>query len=64
MINLLKYIDRAYCINLDSRKDRWEQVSRQFAQVGLSGFITREKVVSSPIYIAYTKHLSAGMRTS
>lgn len=30
MINLNDYFDKIFCINLDSRKDRWETVQHQF----------------------------------
>lgn len=41
MINILKLIDKTYCINLDSRRDRWEQVTYQFEQVGIENSVTR-----------------------
>ena len=30
MVNLNDYFDKIFCINLDSRKDRWETVQHQF----------------------------------
>lgn len=30
MINLSNYFDKIFCINLDSRKDRWDAVQKQF----------------------------------
>lgn len=33
------YFDRIYCINLDSRPDRWEAMQQQFAQQGIKNVI-------------------------
>ena len=27
-MNILKYFDKVYCINMDKRPDRWEQANR------------------------------------
>ena len=35
------YVDRIYCINLDSRKDRWQNVSDEFARIGILDRVDR-----------------------
>jgi glycosyl transferase family 25 len=36
MIDLKKYFDKIYCINLDSRPDRWESVQKEFDKWGIT----------------------------
>ena len=38
---LSKYFDGIYCINLDSRKDRWEQCLTEFNKLGISDIVQR-----------------------
>lgn len=38
---LLKYFDRIYCLNLDSRFDRWQYVSEHFTKFGLKNKVER-----------------------
>ncbi len=35
------FVDKIYCINLDSRKDRWQQVTHQFEKVGIVDYVER-----------------------
>ena len=36
-----KYFDNIYCINLDSRKDRWQTCLDEFNKVGLTNQVER-----------------------
>lgn len=38
---LLDFIDRCYCINLDSRPERWDLACSQFKKVGIQGYVQR-----------------------
>jgi len=38
---LSQYFDRIYCINLDSRPDRWQYVNTHFAKFGLKNKVER-----------------------
>ena len=42
---LVKYFDKIYCINLDSRPDRWCYVSGHFSRFGLKGNVVRFSAV-------------------
>ena len=42
--NLNDYFDKTYCINLDKRKDRWEECVTEFDKWGISG-VTRHSAV-------------------
>jgi glycosyl transferase family 25 len=37
MIDLKKYFDKIYCINLDSSTDRWEKTQEEFNKWGITG---------------------------
>lgn len=41
MHSLLAFVDKIYCINLDSRPDRWEDVQIQFDRLGIAGEVHR-----------------------
>ena len=36
-----KYFDKIYCINLDSRSDRWNQCIEEFKKVGIEDIVER-----------------------
>ena len=40
------YFDKIYCINLDSRQDRWEQVQQEFDKVGIRNKVQRISAVT------------------
>ena len=40
-MDILKYFDKVYCINLDERTDRWEQVQVEFDKIGIRGDVER-----------------------
>lgn len=42
---LSSFVDKIYCINLDSRVDRWKSVTDQFEQVGLLEHVTRVSAI-------------------
>ena len=44
MIN--KYFDKIYCINLDSRPDRWEECLIEFKKIGIQNHIERFPAIS------------------
>lgn len=44
--NPFDYFDKIYCINLDSRPDRWEQVQKEFEKVGIETRVTRISAVT------------------
>ena len=39
--NPFDYFDKIFCINLDSRPDRWEQVQKEFDKVGILDRVER-----------------------
>lgn len=41
MKNPFDYFDKIYCINLDSRTDRWERTQTEFEKVGIENRVTR-----------------------
>lgn len=41
MSNPFSFFDRIYCINLDSRPDRWRQCNAKFSEFGISGLPVR-----------------------
>ena len=45
MKNPFDYFDKIYCINLDYRTDRWEQVQNEFEKIGIEN-----KVIRVPAY--------------
>jgi GR25 family glycosyltransferase involved in LPS biosynthesis len=45
MNELFDFVDKIYCVNLDSRKDRWEQVTHQFTQIGIVDSVTRVSAI-------------------
>ncbi len=40
-MNSFDFFDEIYCINLDHRTDRWEQVQKEFEKVGISNRVIR-----------------------
>jgi len=40
-MNLKKYFDKIYCINLDHRKDRWEETKKELIKWGLYDCVER-----------------------
>lgn len=40
-MNILKYFDEVYCINLDERTDRWEQAQIEFDKIGIKDVVER-----------------------
>ncbi len=45
MRNLIQFVDKIYCINLDSRKDRWQEVSARFEKLGIADYVVRVSAV-------------------
>lgn len=45
MIQLSEFAEKIYCINLDSRADRWVQVCKKFTKVGMSESVNRVSAV-------------------
>lgn len=45
-INPFDYFDKIYCINLDSREDRWESVQKEFDKVGILSKVKRISAVT------------------
>jgi len=43
---MFNYFNKAYCINLTSREDRWERVKKEFESHGFSEFIERFPAVN------------------
>ncbi len=41
MKNPFDYFDKIFCINLDSRPDRWKQVQKEFDKVGILDRVER-----------------------
>lgn len=41
MLEIAQAIDKIYCINLDSRTDRWQEVTARFEVVGIADYVTR-----------------------
>ena len=41
MKNPFDYFDKIFCINLDSRPDRWESVQKEFDKVGILDRVER-----------------------
>lgn len=46
--NPFNYFDAIYCINLDHRTDRWENVQKEFAKVGILDRVVRLSAVETP----------------
>lgn len=45
MVDLTKYFDKIYCINLDSRQDRWENTQKELEKWGITG-VERYKAIN------------------
>lgn len=45
MRELAQFVDQIYCINLDSRKDRWQEVVGRFEVLGISENVKRVSAV-------------------
>jgi len=48
MNNPFDYFENIYCINLDRRTDRWEQVQKEFESVGILNRVHRFSAIESP----------------
>ena len=44
-MSLLNYFDRVYCINLDERKDRWEECVDEFNKIDALNDVERFSAV-------------------
>ena len=40
-MDILKYFDKVYCINMDKRPDRWEQAQIEFKKLGIENDVIR-----------------------
>ena len=47
MKNPFDYFDKIYCINLDSRTDRWEQVQTEFEKIGILDRVERVTAITT-----------------
>jgi len=59
MIDLRKYYDRVYCINLDSRPDKWEHCEEEFEKWGLTGIERYPGLVGKDLDVT-SKELNPG----
>lgn len=41
MDDILDFVDKIYCINLDNRRDRWESAIQQFSEIGILDYVLR-----------------------
>ena len=48
----MKYFDKIYCINLNSRPDRWEQCLEEFKKIGIEDIVERFPAEQFPPGIA------------
>lgn len=61
MENFIKNFDKIYCVNLNRRPDRLEEVQKEFERVGLSGIERFEAIDGSTYDWSHTKsHLLVG----
>ena len=47
MKQLLSFVDKAYCINLDSRPERWQSVSEEFSRAGIGDMVERVSAITA-----------------
>lgn len=47
MENPFDFFDEIYCINLDQRKDRWQQVQKEFKKLGIEDRVQRFSAIKS-----------------
>lgn len=47
MISTFNFFDNVYCINLDSRPDRWKEVVQEFEMLGISRFERIPGIIAS-----------------
>jgi glycosyl transferase family 25 len=47
MSNPFDFFDHIYCINLDKRKDRWEEVQKEFESVGIADKVQRFSAIEN-----------------
>lgn len=40
-MDILKYFDKVYCVNMDKRPDRWEQAKKEFKKLGIEDQVER-----------------------
>lgn len=61
MEEFIKNFDKIYCVNLNRRPDRWDEVQKEFERVGLSG-IERYEAIDGATYdwSNVKSHLLAG----
>ena len=45
-MNPFDFFERIYCINLDSREDRWRRVQKQFLKLGILDRVKRFSAVA------------------
>lgn len=45
MKDFAHFLDKIYCINLDSRPDRWQEVSARFQELGIAEDVTRVSAI-------------------
>ena len=48
LVNPFSFFDAIYCINLDSRPDRWETVIKRFTKLGIAQRIRRFAAIETP----------------
>jgi len=53
---LVNFFDHIYCINLDSRPDRWRYVNRHFSKYGLKGKVERFSAIDVRKDLELQKH--------
>ncbi len=46
MEEIVQFVDQSYCINLDSRPDRWREVSLRFKEIGIDKSVKRVSAVT------------------
>ena len=44
-MDILKYFDKVYCINLNDRVDRWEQAQKEFDKLGIRNDVERWEAI-------------------
>jgi glycosyltransferase involved in cell wall biosynthesis len=57
-LNPFSSFDKIYCINLDSRPDRWEQVKKEFERAGIQDLVERFPAIAMPENPSRGNHLS------
>ena len=60
MIDLRKFYDRVYCINLDCRPDKWEEAQKEFDKWGLTGIERYSGLVGGDLDVTPEKDMLPG----